>query len=85
MAHQRIPPNGNSKGASMEYRTTCRLCKNDIVIEVDDEKDSAAKEVGVNLDIWIGNSNVLCEPCYTYKETGVRPTNTPPMKDFLFE
>ena len=69
----------------MEYRTTCRLCKNDIVIEVDDEKDAAAKEVGVNLDIWIGNSNVLCEPCYTYRETGVRPTNTPPMKDFLFE
>jgi len=55
------------------------------VIEINDEKDSAAKEVGVNLDTWISNSKVLCEPCYTYKETGSRPTNTPPMKDFLFE
>ena len=69
----------------MEYKTTCRLCKNEIVIEVDDEKDAAAKDVGVNLETWIENSKVLCEPCYTYKETGVRPTNTPPMKDFLFE
>ena len=69
----------------MEYKTKCRLCKNEIVIEVDDEKDSAAKGAGLNLETWIGKSKVLCEPCYTYKETGVRPTNTPPMKDFLFE
>ena len=69
----------------MEYKTKCRLCKNEIVVEVDDEKDSAAKGSGLNLETWIGSSKVLCEPCYTYKETGVRPTNTPPMKDFLFE
>ena len=69
----------------MEYKTKCRLCKNEIVIEVDDDKDSAAKGAGLNLETWIGSSKVLCEPCYTYKETGVRPTNTPPMKDFLFE
>jgi len=69
----------------MEYKTICRLCKNEIVIEIDDKKDSAAKEIGITLDNWIGNSNVLCQPCYTYKETGHRPTNTPPMKDFLFE
>tara|TARA_R100001244_G_scaffold1872_1_gene3033 strand:+ start:729 stop:938 length:210 start_codon:yes stop_codon:yes gene_type:complete len=69
----------------MEYTTQCRLCKNLITITVDDEKDSAAKEAGLNLDSWISNSRVLCQPCYTYKETGHRPTNTPPMKDFLFE
>ena len=69
----------------MVYKTICRLCKNEIVIEVDDEKDSAAKEAGLNLDSWISNSRVLCQPCYTYKETGHRPTNTPPMRDFLFE
>ena len=69
----------------MEYKTKCRLCKNEIVIEVDDEKDSAAKGAGLDLETWIEKSKVLCEPCYTYKETGVRPTNTPPMKDFLFE
>jgi len=68
----------------MEYKTTCRLCRNIIVITVCEEDDEAAKEVGLHLDIWIGNSKVLCEPCYTYKETGIRPTNTPPMRDFLF-
>ena len=66
MAYQRIPLNGNSLGAAMEYKTTCRLCKSEIVIEINDEKDSAAKEGGVNLDTWISNSKVLCEPCYTY-------------------
>jgi len=69
----------------MEYRTTCRLCKNEIVIEVDDDKDSAAKGAGLNLETWMEKGKVLCESCRVYKETGVRPTNTPPMKDFLFE
>ena len=70
----------------MEYKTTCRLCRNIIVITVCEEDDEAAKEVGLHLDSWMerdGKSTVLCEPCYTYKETGHRPTNTPPMKDFL--
>jgi hypothetical protein len=69
----------------MVYKTICRLCKNEIVIEIDDEKDSAAKGVGLNLDSWLESARVLCQPCYTYKETGHRPTDTPPMKDFLFE
>ena len=69
----------------MVYKTICRLCKNEIVIEVADEKDEAAKEAGLNLGSWISSSKVLCAPCYTYKETGHRPTNTPPMSDFLFE
>ena len=85
MACQRIPLDGNSQGASMKYNAECRMCKNPITINIGDEKDAAARGVGLNLDSWIENAKVLCEPCYTYKETGVRPTNTPPMKDFLFE
>jgi hypothetical protein len=69
----------------MEYKTKCRLCKQEIVININDDKDSAAKDAGLNLGTWIEKSKVLCEPCYIYQETGERPTNTPPMKDFLFE
>jgi len=66
----------------IEYKTECRLCHNIIVIEIDDQDDFEAKQVGLNLEKWMGR--VLCESCYTYKETGHRPTNAPPMRDFLF-
>ena len=66
-----------------EYKAECRLCHNILVIEIDDGDDADAKAVGLNLEDWMGK--VLCEACYSYKETGHRPTNTPPMKDFLFE
>jgi len=66
-----------------EYKARCRMCDNILTIEIDDQDDFEAKEVGLNLENWMGK--VLCDSCYTYRETGIRPTNTPPMKDFLFE
>ncbi len=68
----------------MEYTTQCRLCENHITITVDDADDEAAKEVGFDAGKWMEKGAVLCERCRVYKETGYRPTNTPPMKDFLF-
>jgi hypothetical protein len=73
------------KGQAMsEYKTQCRLCKNPIDITIDDGEEEAAREVGLHIDKWIARGKVLCEPCRVYGETGHRPTNTPPMKDFLF-
>jgi len=69
----------------MEYTTQCRLCKNPITITVDDSDDEAAKEVGFDAGKWMEKGTVLCESCRVYKETGYRLTNTPPMRDFLFE
>ena len=66
-----------------EYKARCRMCERILTIEIDDQDDFEAKEVGLNLENWMGK--VLCDACHTYRETGIRPTNTPPMKDFLFE
>jgi hypothetical protein len=68
-----------------EYKKRCRMCKNITTIVIDDDEEATARELGLHIDKWIEKSVVICTPCEIYRETGHRPTNTPPMKDFLFE
>lgn len=68
-----------------EHKKPCAICRGVVSIALDDKEEEAAREIGLHIDEWVERYHIICEPCRIERETGRRPTNTPPMKDFLFE